>query len=181
MESYIAQIGAFLAAIVAIGEPTWDSSKKGIRRLRPMGYFAAAIAVISFTASITITIDANETEKHKKEQRAIMQTIGNTEICVAASNIKLNIDVLSNMGKDERSYVGANLGITFSELVSEGNLSKLESIDLSETISIDTKIGDVRPLSQYLSEEMAKNVESINTTISKYGFFWTKRSCIFRA
>ena len=57
MTAYIAQIGVFLAALVAIGGPTWDSSKKGIKKLRFIGYVAASIALVSFIASIFITID----------------------------------------------------------------------------------------------------------------------------
>ena len=171
MTAYIAQIGAFLAALVAIGEPTWDSSKKGLNKLRPMGYVAAFLALVSFIASIYITMENNETEQHKKTQRQVIQTIGNTEICVSISKIKLLIDVLSNMGAGERNFVGAKLRIPFTDLVSNKNLDKLETIDLSKTISVETKIGDTRPLSQYLSEEMKDSINDINTTISKYGFY----------
>ena len=171
---YLAQIAAFLVAVVAIMGDTWDRKRAGVLKFTFTGWIVSVSAIAVLCISLVIVHRSNVEERVAEEQRNAVEAIARMEVCLAALRLKFVLDVLVSKATNQTTEYGSDIGFPFDVLTKKEILANLKDLNILREGHARPLVGDHRTLEQFISEETRSFVDLTNLALSKYSPFLGK-------
>ncbi|MDJ0900479.1 MAG: hypothetical protein QNJ55_16885 [Xenococcus sp. MO_188.B8] len=113
---YLSLIFVFLSALLAIRGSTWDSSRRGFRRLTTIGWGAAILALASFFVSVAITRQSIEdAERIRKEISAARQNA--SMAAEEAESLQQKLETYQSIVENIKSYAERQEQVVMTQAV----------------------------------------------------------------
>ncbi|RFC32675.1 MAG: hypothetical protein DID91_2727703450 [Candidatus Nitrotoga sp. MKT] len=171
---YIAAFLSFIVALIGIHGNTWNAKAKGWKRLTKTGWIIAVCALLTLSLGSTAAWMKNDENRIAREQRKMVNRIAEMEICLASAHLKAAFDVLAAIATGKTTQDGADLGFQFTLLENEKTIDAIENIDLLARPLSRPRIGDMRPLDEFITAQSNKFVAQTNMALTKYSTFLDK-------
>lgn len=168
---YVTALLAFIVALVGIHGKTWNSAANGWRRLTRTGWIVTGCALLTFMLAVVSAWLRSDEERLAREQRMMVNRIAEMEICLASGELKMAIDVLVAKAAGKSSRDGADVGFGFAELESKQTIDAIERLDLITPIIARERVGDTRPLAEFISAQTRSFASQTNMALAKYSAF----------
>lgn len=171
---YLAHFAAFLVAVFGVAGDTWHAKKPGVIKFTPLGWVVGALALLILGVSTRIAYVADSEKRIAEEQRQAVQAIAEMEVCLAASRLKVVLDVINANATGMLTEDGGDIGYSFDQLISPGNIEKVRAMNFMSEKPSRPAVGDRRTLAEFTSQETQQFVDLTNLALSKYSTFLNK-------
>lgn len=171
---YLAAFLSFIVALVGIHGNTWNSKAKGWKRLTKTGWIIAICAILTLSLALTAAWIKSYEERIAREQRKMVNRIAEMEICLASAQLKVAFDVLTSIATGKTTHDGADVGFNFSELENQSTINAIEKLNLLTHPPARTKVGDNRPVDEFITFQSQEFVTQTNMALAKYSTFLDK-------
>jgi hypothetical protein len=168
---FITAAVSLIVALVGIHGNTWNAKAKGWRRLTRTGWIIGVCALLAFGLAMAAAMVRMDEDARARQQRETVNKIAQMEICLAAANLKVAVDVLTSSSTNRLTADGSDLGFKFEELSAPSNIDALENLDLLTSRQARPRAGDTRSLDIFVSAFAKAFIDQTNMTLSKYSSF----------
>ncbi|PMT80034.1 hypothetical protein C1S86_19935, partial [Vibrio parahaemolyticus] len=121
-------------------------------------------------------VDALYSEKREaQEQKSAVQAIARMEVCLAALRYKVVLDILAHNATGIETSFGSDIGLKFKDLKSKDTIEKLSVFNLLLSKQARPRVGDMRTLPVFISNETTEFIDLTNLALAKYSSFLDKK------
>jgi hypothetical protein len=110
MIEYIPLVTAFAAALIGVVGNTWDATRSGFQRVRPTGWVALVVGVISLFAGLYATYRAHDRESEAERKAARIRVVTVLRIQAALNHLihPLQHTIVTYEGSTSWMYEGSD-------------------------------------------------------------------------
>jgi len=168
---YLAAAVSLIVALVGIHGNTWNPKAKGWRRLTRTGWITGSCALLAFALAVVTALALRDEEAKAREQRETVNRIAEMEVCLAAANLKVALDVLSSVSTGRLTSDGSDVGFGFDDLTSPSTIDAIEKLDLLTAPQARPRVGDARSVDVFVSAFAKTFIDQTNIALAKYSTF----------
>jgi hypothetical protein len=162
---------SLIVALVGIHGDTWNPKAHGWRRLTRTGWITGSCALLAFGLAVVTALARRDEEAKAREQRETVNRIAKMEVCLAAANLKVAIDVLTSVSTGRLTSDGSDVGFGFDDLTSHATIEAIEKLDLLTAPQARPRVGDTRSLDVFVSAFAKNFIDQTNIVLAKYSTF----------